>query len=73
MADIQHLMQMLQSEYSTERYDACEKLRMSPSLPPEAIQALRSATSDANPKVAEAAQRAIMRHTSHVSNSSSFD
>ena len=73
MADIQHLMKMLQSEDSKERYDACEKLRGSSSLPPEAIQALRFTTSDANPKVAEAAQRAIMRHTSDASNSSIFD
>ena len=70
MADIQHLIKLLQSENSKERFDACEELRLSPSLPPEAIQALRAATRDANPKVAEAAQRAIMRHASDASSSS---
>jgi hypothetical protein len=73
MADMQRLIEMLQSENSKERYNACEELRVSPSIPPEAIQALRSATRDANPNVAEAAQRAIMLHTSDASNSSIID
>ena len=56
---------MLQSNDSNKRYDACEELRVSPSLPPEALEALRLATNDANPDVADAARRAIELHTSN--------
>jgi hypothetical protein len=68
MSEIQHFMKMLQSKNPNERYDACEQLRVSPWLPPEAIDALRSATSDANPEVADAAQRAINLHASDEAN-----
>jgi len=64
MSDIQHLLTMLQSDNPTKRYEACEELRTLPSLPQEAIEALRLATSDPTPRVAEAAQRALAKHTS---------
>jgi len=63
MSDIQHLIKMLQSDNHNKRYDACEELRVLPSLPPEALEALRLATNDPNPSVADAAQRAIAIHT----------
>ena len=63
MSDIQSLIKMLQSDNHNKRYDACEELRVLPSLPPEATEALRLATNDPNPDVADAAQRAIALHT----------
>ncbi len=63
MSDIQSLINMLQSNNPNKRYDACEELRVSPSLPPEALEALLLVTNDANPDVADAAQRAIKLHS----------
>ena len=63
MSDIHSLIKMLQSENPNKRYDACEELRLLPSLPPEALEALRLATNDPNPSVADAAQRAIALHS----------
>lgn len=63
MPDIQSLITMLQSNNPDKRYAACEDLRVSSSLPPEALEALRLATSDTNPDVADAAQRALALHT----------
>jgi hypothetical protein len=62
MSDIQSLIKMLQSNNPDKRYDACEELRVSSCLPEEAFEALRSATSDSNPDVADAAQRALALH-----------
>ena len=62
MSDIQGLIKMLQSNNHNKRYDACEELRVSPWLPPEALEALSSVTNDANPDVADAARRAIDLH-----------
>ena len=62
MADIQSLIKMLQSNNSNKRYKACELLRVSPSLPPKAIEALRLVTNDPDPDVADAAQRALALH-----------
>ena len=63
MSDIQDLMKMLQSDNPNKRYEACEELRVSPFIPPEALEALRSVTSDKNSDVADAAHRAIKIHT----------
>ena len=63
MSDIQSLIKMLQSDNHNKRYDACEELRVLPSLPPEVLEALRLVANDANPSVADAAQRAITLHT----------
>jgi Flp pilus assembly protein TadB len=53
---------MLQSRNSTTRYDACEELRVTSSLPPEAIVALEAAAKDPSLIVADAAQRALAVH-----------
>ena len=63
MSDIQSLIKMLQSDNHNKRYDACEELRVLPSLPSEALEALRIVTNDPNPEVADAAERAIALHT----------
>ena len=63
MSDIQSLIKMLQSDNHNKRYGACEELRVLPSLPPEALEALRLATNDPNPSVADEAQRAIALHS----------
>jgi hypothetical protein len=65
MSDIQSLIKMLQSNNPAKRYDACESLRVSPSLPYEALEALRLVTNDSNPDVADAARRAIELHASY--------
>jgi len=65
MSDIQHLIELLKSDNPNKRYDACEELRVSRQpLPQDAIDALRFATNDSNPEVADAAQRALALHTS---------
>lgn len=63
MTDIPTLLKMLQSNDANKRYEACEELRVSPSLSPEALEALRVVTNDPNPDVADAAQRAIKLHS----------
>jgi len=62
MSDVQSLIKMLQSNDPNKRYDACEQLRVSPSLPPEALEMLRMVANDTNPDVADAAQRALKLH-----------
>ena len=56
------LLGQLNSADKNKRYDACELLRVSPTLPPEAISALQAATHDSEEDVAEAAQRALAIH-----------
>lgn len=63
MSDIQYLIETLKSVNPNKRYDACEELRVSRyQLPPEAIDALDSATNDSNSDVADAAKRALVLH-----------
>lgn len=66
MADFQRLIKMLQSKNPDERFEACEKLRVATEIPPEALEALRSAASDTNLDVADAAQRAIKLHSTGI-------
>jgi Zn-dependent protease len=63
MPDIAKLVQKLQTGNRNARYDACEELRVSPSLPKEALQALRLAASDPDQLIAGAATRALAVHT----------
>jgi len=68
MSDIQNLIKMLQSNNPNMRYEACEELRVSHEpLPQDAIDALNSAMNDANPDVADAAQRALALHAPKLS------
>ena len=63
MSDIKDLIELLKSDNPNKRYDACEELRVSQQpLPQEAIDALKIATNDSNPDVADAAQRALAVH-----------
>jgi hypothetical protein len=59
MADIDKLIEMLQSPKASRRFDACEELRVAPSLPPPAISALEQATNDPDRLVRESAARAL--------------
>lgn len=63
MANIQQLIEQLQNPNPSKRYDACEELRVSPSLPNKALDALRKTTQDDDPLVADAAKRALDIHT----------
>lgn len=59
---IEKWVEKLQSPKAGTRYEACEFLRIFPSIPPEALAALEAATHDPDAKVAEAARRAIDHH-----------
>ncbi|HEX6269639.1 MAG TPA: hypothetical protein VFZ43_05360 [Anaerolineales bacterium] len=52
----------LRSPNKVKRYDACEELRLTPRLSPEAILALKQASDDPDPDVADAARRALLVH-----------
>lgn len=62
MVNTHHCLIMLKSENPSKRYEACEELRVAPTLPLEAIGALRAATADPDPLVADAARRAWILH-----------
>ena len=62
MTNIQKLIEQLQNPNPNKRYDACEELRVSPSLPDNAINALRLTLQDDDPLVADAAKRALDLH-----------
>jgi hypothetical protein len=62
MAEIERLLRDLNSKKPATRYDACETLRVAASIPTSAIDALRLATSDPDPNVADAASRALRVH-----------
>ncbi len=55
MVDIRAQLEKLKSRDPGTRYDACKALERALSLPREAVEALRQATCDADPVVAEAA------------------
>ena len=63
LVDIQKQLVLLRSDDHNKRYDACEELRILPSLPDFALEALREATQDPNNDVADAARRALDMHT----------
>lgn len=52
----------LSSPKASERYEACENLRVSPVLPLSAISALEATLADPDPSVADAAKRALTLH-----------
>jgi hypothetical protein len=62
MSDIPALLRLLHDDNPNRRHDACEELRVTPSIPEEAIAALQKATHDYNADVADAAKRALAIH-----------
>ncbi len=62
MPHIEELLRDLKSKKGATRYGACEELRIAPSIPDVAIQALRIAAADPDPDVADAATRALKIH-----------
>jgi hypothetical protein len=62
MVEVQKHLIQLQSADPGQRFSACEELRLLPSLPDHAIEALHEKTSDPNYDVADAATRAIELH-----------
>lgn len=60
---IDELLKMLQSPKASKRYEACEYLRVAPTITPEAIIALQNALNDTDAEVADAAQRSLNLHT----------
>lgn len=60
---IEKLVIQLQSPNKNKRYEACEFLRVAPTITPEAIMALQNILKDPAPDVAEAAQRALSVHS----------
>ncbi len=59
MVDIPAQLEKLKSRDAGTRYDACKALERALSLPREAVEALRQATCDADPVVAEAAHSVL--------------
>jgi hypothetical protein len=62
MHSYRELVDLLRSPNRNKRYEACEELRVSLSIPPYAIEALLAATRDSDPEVADAASRALRLH-----------
>jgi hypothetical protein len=63
MYDIPALLRMLKDTNPDKRYEACELLRVAPSIPAEAMAALFESTHDSNLEVADAAKRALAIHS----------
>ena len=61
MANIERLLQDLQSDNPQKRFDACERLFFTLGILDNAIEALRKATKDSDPKFAEMARNCIGR------------
>ena len=59
MANIDKFLQDLQSDNPEKRLNACERLLFSLGIPDNAIEALRKATKDSDPDVAEMARKAL--------------
>ena len=62
MTSNEKYLKMLESLKVSERYEACEWLRVSPSLTKSELDALKKATHDPDPGVRDAAQRALNIH-----------
>lgn len=62
MSDTGTQLERLKSPNKDMRYEACEELRLTESLPAEAIRALEVAANDEDALVADAAQRALLAH-----------
>jgi len=60
--DVSKLLAKLKHKRASVRYEACEELRVSSSLPANAIQALEAATQDPDAGVADAARTALAVH-----------
>ena len=62
MNQIEKAINDLSSPDKNTRYEACEELRVADSLPESAVAALKTATYDPDPLVADAAKRALAIH-----------
>lgn len=62
MSDVNTLIRKLYSPKASDRYDACELLRVTPALSPEAISALQATLEDSDQSVAESAASALNAH-----------
>ena len=65
MYSAQKLLEMITSEKTSTRYDACEWLRVRPDSSPEIIYALQKASSDPDPDVAQRAAYALEADVHH--------
>ena len=59
---IEDQIKRLQSKKASDRYDACENLRVTPDLTPEAIISLQNALNDPDAGVADVAKSALDAH-----------
>jgi hypothetical protein len=62
MSEIEKLVEKLRSPKAVIRYEACKLLRVSPTIPPEAIAALEKVLHDPNLAVVESAASALQVH-----------
>ncbi len=63
MDKVEQLVQQLESPSRDERYEACQSLKVTSCLPPEALKALEAHKNDPDKQVAEAARQAIAIQT----------
>ena len=63
MSDETKLLVKLKDSNPSTRYEACEELRISGEISPEALSALKAAMNDTDADVADAAERAYDTHT----------
>jgi len=63
MSDETKLLVKLKNSNPSTRYEACEELRISGEISPEAIASLQAAMNDTDADVADAAKRAYDTHT----------
>lgn len=66
MNEIEKSIKMLESPKASARYDACESLRVAPSLNEAAVAALERASNDSDPEVRDAAKRALNVHQTEL-------
>jgi len=62
MSEETRLLEMLKSPKASVRYDACELLRVQPSLSPDALSALELALEDSDPSVRDSPASALQVH-----------
>jgi hypothetical protein len=62
MSEIEKLVEKLRNPKAGTRYEACELLRVAPTITPEAIEALEKVLHDTDPAIVESAASSLQGH-----------
>ncbi len=62
MSEVEKLVEKLRSPKAGTRYEACELLRVAPTITPEAIEALEKVRHDPDPAIVGSAASALQGH-----------